>query len=302
MAYNSQGNYYRPSMFGGFTFFPPVIKWLLIINTAVFLLYSFLGSFTMDGVPLRLAFDFYLGLMPLGHGFYLWQLITYQFMHANFLHLLFNMVFGLWMFGMEVENTWGSKKFLTFYLLCGVAAGISQLILAPIIEPSQTLGPTVGASGAVFGVLIAFGMMFPDRYIYIYFLLPIKAKYFVMILIALGVLSVGGNDNVANLAHLGGALAGYLYMLYDIRGFKLKAKVRSFNVPGWFGPKAAGPNTGYKDVVDAKVFDIQEAKKDDRSDIQKHIDAILDKISQSGYQSLTEEEKKILFEASKKLN
>jgi membrane associated rhomboid family serine protease len=302
MAYNSQGNYYRPSMFGGFTFFPPVIKWLLIINTAVFLLYSFLGSFTMDGVPLRLAFDYYLGLMPLGHGFYLWQLITYQFMHANFLHLLFNMVFGLWMFGMEVENTWGSKKFLTFYLLCGVAAGISQLILAPIIEPSQTLGPTVGASGAVFGVLIAFGMMFPDRYIFIYFLLPIKAKYFVMILIALGVLSVGGNDNVANLAHLGGALAGYLYMLYDIRGFKLKAKVRSFNVPGWFGPKAAGPNTGYTDVVDAKVFDIQEAKKDDRSDIQKHIDAILDKISQSGYQSLTEEEKKILFEASKKLN
>jgi membrane associated rhomboid family serine protease len=302
MAYNSQGNYYRPSMFGGFTFFPPVIKWLLIINTAVFLLYSFLGSFTMDGVPLRFAFDYYLGLMPLGHGFYLWQLITYQFMHANFLHLLFNMVFGLWMFGMEVENTWGSKKFLTFYLLCGVAAGISQLILAPIIEPSQTLGPTVGASGAVFGVLIAFGMMFPDRYIYIYFLLPIKAKYFVMILIALGVLSVGGNDNVANLAHLGGAVAGYLYMLYDIRGFKLKAKVRSINVPGWFGPKAMSPNTGYTDVVDAKVFDIQEAKKDDRSDIQKHIDEILDKISQSGYQSLTEEEKKILFEASKKLN
>ncbi len=289
-------------MFGGFSFFPPVIKMLLIVNTAVFLLYSFLGSFTLDGAPLRLVFDYYLGLMPLSHGFYLWQLLTYQFMHANFMHLLFNMVFGLWMFGMEVENTWGSKKFLTFYLLCGVAAGISQLILAPIIEPSQTLGPTVGASGAVFGVLIAFGMMFPDRYIFIWFLLPIKAKYFVMILIALGVLSVGGTDNVANLAHLGGALAGYLYMLYDIRGFKLRAKVRSMNVPGWFAPKATKEYTGYNDVVDAKVFDIKDAKKDDRGDLQKHIDEILDKISQSGYQSLTEEEKKILFEASKKLN
>jgi len=302
MPYTNQGNYYRPSMFGGFSFFPPMIKMLLIVNTAVFLLYSFFGSFTMDGVPLRLAFDYYLGLMPLGHGFYLWQLITYQFIHANFLHLLFNMVFGLWMFGMEVENTWGSKKFLTFYLACGVAAGISQLILAPILEPSQTLGPTVGASGAIFGVLIAFGMMFPDRYIYIWFLLPIKAKYFVMALIALGVLSVGGNDNIANLAHLGGALAGYLYMLYDTRGFKLRAKMRSMNVPGMFAPKIPKPYTGYKDVVDAKVFDIQEGKKDDRSDLQKHIDDILDKISQSGYQSLTEEEKKILFEASKKLN
>jgi len=300
MPYNSQGNYYRPSMFGGFTFFPPVIKMLLIINTAVFLLYSFIGSFTLDGIPLRLALDYYLGLMPLGHGFYPWQLITYQFMHANFLHLLFNMVFGLWMFGMEVENTWGSKKFLTFYLMCGIAAGISQLILAPIIEPSQTLGPTVGASGAVFGVLIAFGMMFPDRYIFIYFLLPIKAKYFVMILIALGVLSVGGNDNVANLAHLGGALAGYIYMLYDIKGFKLKARVRS--MPGLFTPKVTKDDNGYRDVVDAKIFDIRDAQKDDRSDLQKHIDEILDKISQSGYQSLTEEEKKVLFEASKKLN
>lgn len=302
MPYNSQGNYYRPSMFGGFSFFPPMIKMLLIVNTAVFLLYSFLGSFTLDGAPLRLVFDYYLGLMPLGHGFYPWQLITYQFMHANFLHLLFNMVFGLWMFGMEVENTWGSKKFLTFYLMCGIAAGISQLILAPIIEPSQTLGPTVGASGAVFGVLIAFGMMFPDRYIFIYFLLPIKAKYFVMILIVLGVMSVGGNDNVANLAHLGGALAGYLYMLYDLKGFRLRAKMRSISVPGWFGPKATKEFTGYNDVVDAKVFDIQETKKDDRSDLQQHIDEILDKISQSGYQSLTEEEKKVLFEASKKLN
>ena len=300
MAYSSQGNYYRPSMFGGFSFFPPVIKMLLIINSAVFVLYYFLGSFTLDSVPLRLVFDYYLGLMPLGHGFYPWQLLTYQFMHANFMHLLFNMVFGLWMFGMEVENTWGSKKFLTFYLLCGVAAGISQLILAPILEPAQTMGPTVGASGAVFGVLIAFGMMFPDRYIFLYFLLPIKAKYFVMILIALGVLSVGGTDNVANLAHLGGALAGYLYMLYDVKGFKLRAKMRS--MPGVFAPREKQESPAYRDVVDAKVFDIRDAKKDDRSILQKRIDEILDKISQSGYQSLTEEEKRILFEASKKLN
>ncbi len=287
-------------MFGGFSFFPPVIKMLLILNTAVFVLYWFIGSFRIDGVPLQLAFDYYLGLMPLGHGFWPWQLITYQFMHANFMHLLFNMVFGLWMFGMEVENTWGAKKFLIFYLTCGVVAGISQLILAPILEPAQTLGPTVGASGAVFGVLVAFGMMFPDRYIFLYFLVPLKAKYFVLILIALGVWSVGGTDNVANLAHLGGALAGYLYMLYDLKGFKLRARVRSMQNP--FAAREKRESPQYQDVVEAKVFDIREAKTDDRSDLQKRIDEILDKISQSGYQSLTEEEKKILFEASKKLN
>ncbi|HTP12137.1 MAG TPA: rhomboid family intramembrane serine protease [Bacteroidota bacterium] len=298
MSYS--GNYYRPSMFGGFSFFPPVIKMLLIVNTAVFVLYYFVGSFRMDGVPLNLVFDYYLGLMPLGHGFWPWQLITYQFMHANFLHLLFNMVFGLWMFGMEVENTWGSRKFLIFYLTCGVVAGISQLILAPILEPAQTLGPTVGASGAVFGVLVAFGMMFPDRYIFLYFLVPIRAKYFVLIMIALGVWSVGGTDNVANLAHLGGALAGYLYMLYDLKGFKLRARVRGMQNP--FAAREKRESAQYQDVVDAKVFDIREAKTDDRSDLQKRIDEILDKISQSGYQSLTEEEKKILFEASKKLN
>ncbi len=287
-------------MFGGFSFFPPVIKTLLILNTAVFLLYSFIGSFTLDGMPLRLVLDYYLGLMPIGHGFYPWQLITYQFMHANFLHLLFNMVFGLWMFGMEVENTWGSRKFLIFYLICGIAGGVSQLLLAPILDPSQTLGPVVGASAAVFGVLIAFGMMFPDRYIFIWFLLPIKAKYFILIMIALGIFFAG--PDVASLAHLGGAAAGFVYMLYDLRGFKLRARVRSMNVPGWFASKPASSKTEYTDVVDAKVFDIREAKKDERNDLQKHIDEILDKISQSGYQSLTEEEKKILFEASKKLN
>jgi membrane associated rhomboid family serine protease len=306
MPYSSnQGNYYRPSMFGGFSFFPPVIKMLLIVNTAVFALLWFFGNFTLDGIMLSNVFNEYLGLMPVGHGFYPWQLLTYQFMHANIMHLLFNMVFGLWMFGMEVENMWGSKKFLTFYLACGIVAGIAQLILAPLLQSSSIVDiygrgiPTVGASGAVYGVLIAFGMLFPDRYIFIYFLLPIKAKYFVMVLIAIGVLSVG-QSGVANLAHLGGALAGYVYIVYDRRRFGIRQSVR--NATGWFSPKPKQSQSEYQDVVEAKVFDIREGKKDDRSDLQKRIDDILDKISQSGYQSLTEEEKKILFEASKKLN
>ncbi|MGB2867145.1 MAG: rhomboid family intramembrane serine protease [Bacteroidota bacterium] len=302
-------NYYRPSMFGGFSFFPPVIKGLIITNAAVFVLLYFFGAFRMDGMSLAWVFNTYLGLMPLFNGFYPWQLITYQFMHADFWHLFFNMVFGLWMFGMEVEHIWGSRKFLIFYLSCGVVAGLSQLILAPILEPSTTMSvlgqaiPTVGASGAVYGVLIAFGMMFPDRYIYIYFLIPVKVKYFVMFLIVLGVMSIGGPGNVANLAHLGGALGGYLYLLYDMKRMPFRSAIDRGR--HWWNARSVQGRASDDTVVEAKVFDIHDGKEhhtDEGSDIQKRIDEILDKISRSGYQSLTEEEKKLLFEASKKLN
>jgi membrane associated rhomboid family serine protease len=279
----------------------------LITNAAVFVLLGMGGKlFTFDGMPLEIFFTYYLGLLPLGHGFYLWQLITYQFMHANFTHLLYNM-FGLWMFGMEVEHVWGSRRFLGFYLVCGVAAGISQLILAPLLEPASVISvsgagiPTVGASGAVYAVLVAFGMMFPDRYIYLYFLLPVKAKYFIFGLIALGVLSIGDQGTIANLAHLGGAAAGYVYVLYVARRFPFQGLVDQLG--RWLNSRRSRRSEEpYREVVDAKVFDINERPKTEQELNQMKIDEILDKISRSGYQGLTEEEKKILFEASKKLN
>ncbi|HLF20597.1 MAG TPA: rhomboid family intramembrane serine protease [Bacteroidota bacterium] len=295
------GNYYRPSGFGGFSFFPPVIKSLMIINAAVFVFTSpsLFGRFTIDGFPLGAWYLQYLALMPLESGnFFPWQLVTYQFMHADFLHLLFNMFFGLWMFGMEVEHTWGTKKFSVFYLSCGVMAGLCQLFLAPILEPS--LAPVVGASGAVFGVLVAFAMMFPDRYIFLYFLIPVKAKYLVMFLIAWGVMSIGGQTNVANLAHLGGAFAGYVFLLYDTRRMPFQDAVDRLT---WSLNKfSARWASKHDDTVDAKIVDFTEKKTDERSEHQQRVDEILDKISRSGYQSLSEAEKKILFEASKKLN
>lgn len=316
--YTSGGNYYRPSMFGGFSFFPPVIKMLLIINASVFVLVTFFGSFRLDGVPLDRALDQYLGLMPLGYGFYPWQLITYQFMHADFWHLFFNMFFGLWMFGMEIEHMWGSQKFLFFYLLCGFFAGVSQLVVAPFLNPAaqyilhpltgEVVGgiPTVGASGAVYGVLLAFGMLFPDRYIFLYFLIPVKAKYFVAGLIVLGMLSVGGQGPVAHLAHLGGALAGYIYILYDRGRFPLHDL--GDRIAWWLNSlRPSSRETGSHDGSETKVFDIRETPKASPKDTvnevtQKQIDEILDKIGRGGYQSLTEEEKRILFEASKKIN
>jgi membrane associated rhomboid family serine protease len=289
-------------MFGGFQFFPPVIKWLLITNGAMFLLTEFGGKFTLGDVPLGRYFYTYLGLMPLSYGFYPWQLITYQFIHVDFMHILYNMVFGLWMFGMEVEHVWGAKRFLTFYLVCGVVAGMAQLVLAPIFEPSTILGPTLGASGAVYGVLVAFAMMFPDRYIFIYFLLPIKAKYLIFGLIVFGVLSVGGQGTIANLAHLGGAAAGYAYILILARRYPFQKFIEQL---GWLINKERykRKETPYEHVTEAKVFDIKEQRpKTEQELYQMKIDEILDKIGRGGYQSLTEEEKKILFEASKKLN
>lgn len=293
-------NYYRPSMFGGFSFFPPVIKMLLIFNGLVFLTVEILGQFTLNGYSIYEFFNYYFGLMPIGYGFYPWQLITYQFMHAGFTHLFFNMVLGLWMFGMEIEHIWGSRKFLYFYLMCGVVAGLFQLALAPILEPAQSIAPTVGASGAIYGVLIAFGMLFPDRYIYLYFFVPVKAKYFIGGLIIIGVFAIGGAGNVANLAHLGGALAGALYILYDQRRLPFAGMFERLR---WKMEQQATEQQRETEVAEAKFFDIRdEQKKDEQQTTQQRIDEILDKITRSGYQNLTEEEKKILFEASKKLN
>jgi membrane associated rhomboid family serine protease len=294
--------YYRPSLFGGFRFFPPVIKTLLISNVVIWLLLDFLlPRFTISGVPIFAIFSEYLALWPLGTHFYPWQLFTYMFMHGGFWHLFFNM-FALWMFGMELENTWGSRKFLAFYLTCGLGAGIANLFVAPLLGQAA---PTIGASGAVFGVLIAFGMLFPDRPIYIYFLLPIKAKYFVAIYIGLELFyGVSGTEQgIAHFAHLGGAAVGFVYLLADMNLIPVRrwwsdlfGGLRRGSVVGRKWP-------GHEEIDDAKFYDIHTGKPlhDDRDVNQEVIDAILDKISKGGYQSLTEDEKRILNEASRKI-
>jgi membrane associated rhomboid family serine protease len=303
MAFNRPGNYYRPSFFGGFQFFPPVIKALLISNAAVFLGMMFLGNFRIGDFFFEQFFFQSFALWPLGSGFGFWQLFSYMFMHANFTHILFNML-ALWMFGMELEHVWGSRKFFIYYLLCGFGGGLANLLIAPMFT---TVGPTVGASGAVYGVLLAFGMMFPERPIYIYFLLPIKAKYFVVMYMAFEIFSVGSMDGVAHFAHLGGALVGFLYLIAD--GYQFGASYHPANrdenvftrMTG-FGRQKSSPTDLYTNVTEAKVYDIFEQTKKEEEKAQIQIDTILDKISRNGYQSLSEEEKKILFEASKKLN
>ena len=311
-------DYYRPSGFGGFSYFPPVIKNLMIINGIVFFI-QMLGQqiTTSTGLTIADIITKYFALIPFGGlnlsngvgeiihwSFYPWQLITYQFMHGGFMHIAMNM-FALWMFGMEIENLWGSKKFLTFYLMCGVAAGIFQLVLPPLLN--ETLAPTIGASGAIFGVLIAFGMLFPDRYIFLWFIVPIKAKYLIAFFVLVEFFAIPGGGNIAHLAHLGGALAGFIYILIDrksnpsLSGIFGRSQYRN-NKGNIFDSLKNATNVFKKKdnkVEDARFFEINEQDKETNV-TQEEIDRILDKISHSGYQNLTDREKKILFEASKK--
>lgn len=201
---------------------PPVVKNLLILNVLFFLADISLQTRGFDLTQ-------WLGLHYItAQDFYPWQFITYMFMHGNFSHLFFNM-FALWMFGYALENYWGSKRFLVYYLITGVGAALIQtgVLALEIRGMTQGLPPfaaqhyinqivTVGASGAVYGILLAFGMCFPNVPIFLYFFFPIKAKWFVIIYGVIELFAgIGGTaDGVAHFAHLGGMIFGLLLILY----------------------------------------------------------------------------------------
>lgn len=232
----------------GFTVLPPVVKNLLFLNVGVFIVGFILQMMYQYDISDALGLH-YIG----SKGFKPIQFISYMFLHANLEHIFFNM-FALWMFGNVLENFWGPKRFFTYYMATGIGAGIIQMIVAYIrIQSVQSQVPadvleviytegvdilrqnknfidplyaelnaivnvsTVGASGAVFGLLMAFGMLFPNSYIYLFFALPIKAKWFVL---GYGVLELFSGirntpgDNVAHFAHLGGMVFGYILIQY----------------------------------------------------------------------------------------
>lgn len=190
--------------------FPPGVKHLLIINILFFVGQStpivsyFLQAFLVLYPPM-----FGIGSIPLEpYAFYPWQLISYMFLHGNLSHLIFNL-FALWIFGQQIEATWGTKRFVTYYFLTGLGAALLHLFVAP--------SPVIGASGGVFGILLAFGMLFPNREIFLLFPpIPIKAKYLVIGYGALelfnGVASL--QTGVAHFAHLGGMVAGFILIRY----------------------------------------------------------------------------------------
>ena len=211
----------------GFGVLPTVVKNLLIINVLLFLATFTLNRFHIDLTNI-LGLHFFKA-----SDFRLYQLVTYMFMHGNFEHLFFNM-FALWMFGSTLENIWGSKRFLLFYMVCGLGAGLCQEVVQYIeyttslvnyatvnmgghIVPMSAylnLMNTVGASGAIYGLLLAFGMMFPNEYVYLYFLVPIRTKWFIIGMVVIELVSgFYGGGNIAHFAHLGGMLFGLILIL-----------------------------------------------------------------------------------------
>lgn len=297
---------------------PPVTKNLLIINL-LFFFATIVGE--LRGIDLA---D-YLGLhFFLASDFRLWQLITYMFMHGGFWHIFLNM-FALWMFGSVVEAYWGQRKFLLYYLVCGIGAGLVQEGVQYLTYVHQGLAEfervrvgyasipmeqylnywnTVGASGAVYGILLAYGLTFPNNRVFIFpFPFPVKALYLIIIYACIelvGGLSNNAADNVAHFAHLGGMLFG----LALIRLWRHNNTGYGENL--W--SKTQRNLTNLKKRLfkrrEKKNFYTGERREDYEYNARKRaeeeeINRILEKVRKSGYQSLTEEEKRKLFDASR---
>ena len=302
---------------------PTITKNLLAINLLAFIATWVLQLRSIDlanlgGLHFFLASDF----SPL-------QFITYMFLHANLSHIFFNM-FALWMFGVVVENVWGSKKFLFYYISCGIGAGLMQELVqlvnfyftiksqAPDISFAElfTVGhqlshqlngwTTIGASGAVYAILLAFGMIFPNERIFIFPLpIPIKAKWFVCGYAAIELFSALGSsgDGVAHMAHLGGMLFGFLMIRYWN-----SHPDSNYNRSGgqeFFDNLKRNFERRHNKTQSQMHAERGGSKEDDmaynarKRQNQEEIDAILDKIRKSGYDSLTKEEKQKLFDASR---
>lgn len=306
---------------------PTVTKNLLIINVLAFLaMYVLKSSNILGGGAIDIndicGLHFFMAA-----DFHFYQLFTYMFMHANFEHILFNM-FALWMFGCVVERVWGGKKFLFYYISCGVGAGLFQelaqyiqlsilandqgFILSQIPSATFNALTTVGASGAIYAILLAFGMIFPNERIFVFPLpIPIKAKWFVMGYAAIELFSAmaTSNSGVAHIAHLGGMVFGFFMIRYWNKhpetGYGKDSGRETLNkFKNLFGGKknkksdynsnttSSWSNNTYTTNSHKTDWDYNAKEKAK----QEEIDRILDKIRKSGYDSLTAAEKQKLFE------
>ncbi len=243
----------------------PMVRMLLIINAAVFFV-------QLMAMAANFPFSRYFSLIPVRvvrFGF-IWQLVTYQFLHGGIFHLLINM-FVLWMFGVELENRWGAAGFLRFYLICGIVAGMAMVVF------NYGTVPVVGASGAVLGLLGAYAVYWPERMVYVWGIFPLKVKQFVFIIGAISLLagiSEGRGGGIAHMAHLGGVLMGLIYCKYGdprkpLLGF----------VAEWY------KKAKIKDKKSEWEYQRQEKKK-----ILEEADEILDKMEEKEWEDLTREE------------
>lgn len=305
---------------------PPITKNLIIINLLFFLAKIVAQRYGID-------FNDVLGLhFFMASDFRLFQLISYMFMHGGLTHIFFNM-FAVWMFGRVMETVWGPKRFLIYYMVCGIGAGLAQETVQYLSYLSQglynydnyelvkvgyamltidqylNLWTTVGASGAVYGILLAFGMTFPNERMFVFPLpVPIRAKYFVIGYAVIELMSALGNSNdgVAHFAHLGGMIFGLLLILYWRRnnggGYGYDGNAAE-KLKRWFTDKfdrfSAPKRPKMRVHMGGRRKDDYEYNARKKAD-EDAINAILEKVKKSGYSSLSDEEKKKLFDASQR--
>ncbi len=262
----------------------PVVKKLMIVNVAVFLFQTVAGWIW----PHTIEYQFGLSHEGLIHQFKLWQLFTYMFLHGGFLHIFFNL-FTLWMFSGELEEYWGSARFLRYYLISGVGAGLCIAGMNYFIYLRYGMSPvTLGASGAVYAILLAYGMTWPNRQVLLYFLFPVKMKYLVLIFGLFEffgtINSAGGGSNVSHIGHLGGLLSGFIL----IQQMRSRASTRARGGAGPIGRLL-------------KKIRISRKKKQIKTRIEAKeiIDTLLEKIAKNGMRSLTSEERRKLEWARK---
>lgn len=268
MRYYQQNSGYRnPSFQFGPGMFSPFIKWVMIINVGVFILQNIYPNLTplLGFTPKQFFADF---------PNLLYQPFTYMFLHGSISHIFFNM-FALWMFGTEVELSWGVKRFARFYLIGGIVGALMEMLVH-----STSSIPIIGASAAIYSVLIAYWFMFPNRMLLIFFVLPVKVKWAIPAILVLGFFF--GGPHVAHFAHIGGAIWGFVYIKSDWRFLTFADKVKSFK---------------YKRQTAKFEKNRQKAEA-----VMKKVDDILDRINEVGIENLTKEERKILEDASQDLS
>ena len=304
---------------------PPATKNLLIINCIVLMAQMALPKIGLPDLTNWFGLHFILA-----DNFHIWQPLTYMFLHGGLSHLFFNM-FALWMFGVVIERTIGTRRFLIYYFVCGLGAALMQEIwqLAQYyIEGmynyhfatiNRTLIPmgqyldywtTIGASGAVYGVLLAFGYLYPNERIMLLIPpIPLKARYLVIGYIVIEALSLGMADNIAHFAHLGGMLFGWMLLRYWKKQYSHKAtfgygQTHESNKPSlWQRLMKRGKKQPDITISGGRAYNGHTSDYDYNLQKKQHeeeLDRILEKISQSGYDNLTREEKDFLFRNSQK--
>ncbi len=293
----------------GYLGMPVALRRILLLNVVIFLVQSLLMAFGGGAIVNAVIATF--GFMPEWSTSLMqpWRLVSYMFLHGSVLHVAFNMLW-LWWMGRPVEQQLGSRNFLVIYFGSGIGGALINLVFSPFF--SATI--TIGASGAVFGMMVAFAMLFPRIPIMLLFLPPIEARFLVAGLIAIDLLFISSADNVARIVHLGGALWGYVLLKMYFQGYnydlwieQIKQRFRSRSPRGSSastgsaksrpasGSMGRGPGRPVKGNMRA-VTDAEIVEENN----QGELDRILDKISKSGYEGLTDKEKRLLFELSKK--